>query len=67
MNNYQELTKKQLSFFRSGKTKDVAFRIETLKKLRELVVRHEDDILKAVKLTLTNQKWKQNVQKLALC
>ncbi|MCF6797271.1 aldehyde dehydrogenase [Priestia megaterium] len=52
MNNYQELTKKQLSFFNSGKTKDVAFRIETLKKLRELVVRHEDDILKAVKADL---------------
>ncbi|AXI30327.1 aldehyde dehydrogenase family protein [Priestia megaterium] len=52
MNNYQELTKKQLSFFHSGKTKDVAFRIETLKKLRELVVRHEDDILKAVKADL---------------
>jgi aldehyde dehydrogenase (NAD+) len=52
MNNYQELTKKQLSFFNSGKTKEVAFRIETLKKLRELVVRHEDDILKAVKADL---------------
>ncbi|MED3972768.1 aldehyde dehydrogenase family protein [Priestia megaterium] len=52
MNNYQELTKKQLSFFNSGKTKDIAFRIETLKKLRELVVRHEDDILKAVKADL---------------
>ncbi len=52
MNNYEELTKKQLSFFNSGKTKDVAFRIETLKKLRELVVRHEDDILKAVKADL---------------
>ncbi|MEH7358363.1 MULTISPECIES: aldehyde dehydrogenase [Priestia] len=52
MNNYQELTKKQLSFFNSGKTKNVAFRIETLKKLRELVVRHEDDILKAVKADL---------------
>ncbi|MGG3267488.1 aldehyde dehydrogenase [Priestia aryabhattai] len=52
MNNYQELTKKQLSFFNSGKTKDVAFRIETLKKLRELVVRHEADILKAVKADL---------------
>ncbi|MBU8851821.1 aldehyde dehydrogenase [Bacillus sp. FJAT-26377] len=52
MNNYQELTKKQLSFFNSGKTKDVAFRIETLKKLRELVVRHEEDILKAVKADL---------------
>ncbi|USD14715.1 aldehyde dehydrogenase [Priestia megaterium] len=52
MNNYQELTKKQLSFFNSGKTKDVSFRIETLKKLRDLVVRHEDDILKAVKADL---------------
>ncbi len=57
MNNYQELTKKQLSFFRSGKTKDVAFRIETLKKLRELVVRHEDDILKAVKADLNKPEF----------
>ena len=34
MNNYQELTEKQLSFFNSGKTKDVAFRIETLKEIK---------------------------------
>ncbi|MER2256154.1 MAG: aldehyde dehydrogenase family protein, partial [Priestia megaterium] len=52
MNNYQELTKKQLSFFNSGKTKYVAFRIETLKKLRDLVLGHEEDILKAVKADL---------------
>ncbi|MCY9025733.1 aldehyde dehydrogenase family protein, partial [Priestia megaterium] len=57
MNNYQELTKKQLSFFRSGKTKDVAFRIEMLKKLRELVVRHEDGILKAVKADLNKPEF----------
>ncbi|CAH0165700.1 aldehyde dehydrogenase [Priestia megaterium] len=57
MNNYQELTEKQLSFFNSGKTKDVAFRIETLKKLRELVVRHEDDILKAVKADLNKPEF----------
>lgn len=57
MNNYQELTKKQLSFFNSSKTKDVAFRIETLKKLRELVVRHEDDILKAVKADLNKPEF----------
>lgn len=57
MNNYQELSKKQLSFFNSGKTKDVAFRIETLKKLRELVVGHEDDILKAVKADLNKPEF----------
>ncbi|MCM3770336.1 MULTISPECIES: aldehyde dehydrogenase [Priestia] len=57
MNNYQELTKKQLSFFRSGKTKNVVFRMETLKKLRELVVRHEDDILKAVKADLNKPEF----------
>ncbi|MEE6131744.1 aldehyde dehydrogenase [Priestia flexa] len=52
MTSYQELVKKQRSFFYSGKTKDVAFRIETLTKLKELIQNHEQDILDALKADL---------------
>ena len=49
MENYQDLLNKQQSFFRSGKTRDIAFRIEMLTQLKNLVQLHEQDIIKAVK------------------
>ncbi|HDR6289654.1 TPA: aldehyde dehydrogenase [Bacillus cereus] len=49
MENYKDLTQKQLSFFRSGKTKNVQFRINTLNKLRELILSNEKEILKGLK------------------
>lgn len=52
MENYQELTAKQQSFFRSGKTKDVQFRIQTLTKLKELIISNEQEILDALKADL---------------
>lgn len=52
MTSYQELVKNQRSFFYSGKTKDLAFRIETLTKLKELIQNHEQDILDALKADL---------------
>ncbi|MCD7034255.1 aldehyde dehydrogenase [Metabacillus sp. GX 13764] len=52
MENYQELTLKQQSFFRSGKTKDLTFRMEMLTKLKDLVSSHEQDIIDALKADL---------------
>ncbi|MDR0139098.1 aldehyde dehydrogenase [Metabacillus idriensis] len=52
MENYQELTAKQQSFFRSGKTKDVQFRIDALNKLKELMSSYEQEILDALKADL---------------
>ncbi|WP_226584522.1 aldehyde dehydrogenase [Halobacillus litoralis] len=52
MENYQELTAKQKSFFRSGQTKDVQFRKDALNKLKELMMSHEQDILDALKKDL---------------
>ncbi|WP_203288512.1 aldehyde dehydrogenase [Metabacillus sp. cB07] len=52
MENYQELAAKQKSFFRSGKTKDVQFRIQTLTKLKELIISNEQEILDALKADL---------------
>lgn len=52
MENYQELAAKQQSFFRSGKTKDVTFRINALNKLKDLVKTHEQEIIDALKADL---------------
>ena len=35
-NTFEELLGQQKAFFRSGKTKDISFRIETLKKLKKV-------------------------------
>lgn len=52
MENYQELTQKQKSFFRTGKTKDTQYRIDALNKLKDLMTTHEQDILDALKADL---------------
>lgn len=44
MSNYQQLLEKQKAFFATGKTKSIAFRIEQLKKLRQVVIEKHQDI-----------------------
>ncbi len=45
---FDDLFQKQKEFFRSGKTRDIGFRIDALKKLKDVITRHEKDILAAV-------------------
>lgn len=52
MENYQDLIQKQKSFFRTGKTKDVQYRMDTLNKLKNLMNSHEQEILNALKADL---------------
>ena len=52
MENIDKIMQKQRKFFNAGKTKDVNFRIESLKKLKKSILEHEDDIKKALKLDL---------------
>lgn len=49
MCSYSEEQKK---FFSTGKTLDISFRLEQLKKLRKLIVDNEDNILRAVRADL---------------
>ncbi|MEH7051414.1 aldehyde dehydrogenase [Bacillus pseudomycoides] len=49
MENYKDLIQRQLSFFRSGKTKDVQFRINALNKLKESIQLHEKEILQGLR------------------
>ncbi|SDD61108.1 aldehyde dehydrogenase (NAD+) [Terribacillus halophilus] len=56
MENYQGLLNIQRTFFRSGETKDVQFRINTLNKLKDLIHAHEQAILDAVKQDLNKSE-----------
>lgn len=47
-----DLVNKQRQFFNTGKTKDVEFRIQQLKKLRQLIVDNEQGIMDALKKDL---------------
>lgn len=42
------LLAEQRKYFNSGKTRDISFRIETLKKLRSLILSHEEELAEAL-------------------
>lgn len=52
MESYKALVEKQRVFFRTGKTKDLKFRIKALEKLRKAVVDHEEELMKALYVDL---------------
>ena len=48
---------KQRDFFKSGKTKDVAFRIEHLKTLKQAIVNHQPAIIEALRADLNKPEF----------
>lgn len=54
MNNLkiQEILQKQRQFFQTGQTKDIAFRLNQLQKLKHLVKSHEPEIIQVLKADL---------------
>jgi len=52
-----EIFKNQVTFFNTGKTKSIKFRIEALKMLREAIRIHEQDIYKALMSDLGKSKF----------
>jgi len=52
MSHFTEILQKQRTFFATGITKEVRFRIESLKKLEKWIVRHDEDIMTALKTDL---------------
>jgi len=56
LENYQDLLTKQRTYFLTGETKSVSFRINTLNTLKSLVQKHEQDILDAVKQDLNKSE-----------
>ncbi|MCC3358635.1 aldehyde dehydrogenase [Bacillus sp. REN16] len=57
MESYGVLIKKQREFYFSGKTKEVAFRVEALKTLRNLIRTHEKEIMAALHTDLNKSEF----------
>lgn len=57
MESYKALVEKQQVFFQTGKTRDVTFRIEALKQLRQAVLAHEKELMQALKADLNKTEF----------
>lgn len=57
MESYGALIKKQREFFSTGKTKEVAFRMEALKKIRNLIKTHQKEIMDALHKDLNKSEF----------
>ena len=53
MGELDKVLQKQKEFYGTGKTKDINFRLDNLKKLKEVIKRNEEDILEALKMDLS--------------
>ncbi|MEH2176280.1 aldehyde dehydrogenase [Nostoc sp.] len=52
LSNISNIIQTQRDFFQTGKTKDVNFRIEQLKNLKQAIIEHEQSIVEALKADL---------------
>lgn len=52
-----DIIHKQREFFKIGKTKDVSFRIEQLKTLKQAIIKHQPAIIKALKADLNKPEF----------
>ena len=52
LSNVGNIIQNQREFFQTGKTKDVAFRIEQLKNLKQAIIEHEQSIVEALQADL---------------
>ena len=62
----KEIFDKQKQFFRTGKTLDINFRIEQLKKLKEVIKRKEDKILEALNKDLRKSRFEGYITEVSM-
>jgi aldehyde dehydrogenase (NAD+) len=60
------IVNKQKEFFAAGKTKEIAFRVESLKKLQGAIRRYEPDVLKALKQDLNKPEAEAFITEIAI-
>jgi aldehyde dehydrogenase (NAD+) len=53
----EEVRKKQLAFFSSGKTRDIRFRKDSLRGLRNSIIKHDKDISEALRADLNKSSF----------
>ncbi|GAB6991145.1 aldehyde dehydrogenase [Paenibacillus pini] len=56
MENYENLVKQQRAFFRTGKTKDIKFRVDSLNTLQNAINKHEKELLAALRTDLNKSE-----------
>lgn len=66
MNDINLIFNKQKEFFNLGKTKDINFRIEVLKKLKKVIKENEDKILEALKRDLGKSNFESYATEIGL-
>ena len=57
MSKIKDVVINQREYFFEGKTKSLGFRIQQLKLLRKIIIRHEEDIMLALKKDLNKSKF----------
>ena len=65
--SYNTILTEQRHFFASGKTKNVAFRIEQLKILKKIITEEEINIQNALKADLNKSKFESYLSEIGLC
>ncbi|ENK0839537.1 aldehyde dehydrogenase [Clostridium botulinum] len=66
MESIRDMLKKQKSFFEKGYTKDINFRIETLKKLKHNIKMNENNIFKALKIDLNKSEFETFITEIGI-
>ncbi|EPY2307241.1 aldehyde dehydrogenase [Clostridium sporogenes] len=66
MESIRNMLKKQKSFFEKGYTKDINFRIETLKKLKHNIKMNENNIFKALKIDLNKSEFETFITEIGI-
>ncbi|EJE7234507.1 TPA: aldehyde dehydrogenase [Clostridium botulinum] len=66
MESIRNMLKKQKDFFEKGYTKDINFRIETLKKLKHNIKMNENNIFKALKIDLNKSEFETFITEIGI-
>lgn len=66
MESIGDMLKKQKSFFEKGYTKNINFRIETLKKLKHNIKMNENNIFKALKIDLNKSEFETFITEIGI-
>lgn len=63
----KELIETQRAYFATGQTRDIDFRIEQLRRLKNAIVKNEAQIMKAVKADMNKPEFEAFTSEIALC
>ncbi|MEH2418325.1 aldehyde dehydrogenase [Nostoc sp.] len=66
LSNIGDIIQNQRQFFETGKTKDVTFRIEQLKTLKQAIIQHEQSIVEALQADLYKPELESYITEIAV-